>query len=91
VQLEARDLRTGAKRTEARLARPRAADAASRRSQRFRPSDAVERVAVEEQSWTFLYAEGRRVVLMHPESFEQARRAGVVEAPLRSRAAAGAG
>ena len=56
VQLEARDLRSGAKRVE-----------------RLRPSDAVERVQLDEQSYTFLFAEGRSITAMHPTSFEQAR------------------
>jgi elongation factor P len=54
VQLEARDLRTGAKHVE-----------------RLRPSEAVERVQLERDDYTFLYAEGKHVVLMHPVSFEQ--------------------
>jgi translation elongation factor P/translation initiation factor 5A len=54
VQLEARDLRSGAKRTE-----------------RFRPSDTVERVVLDEASYTYLFSEGRSVTLMHPETYEQ--------------------
>jgi translation elongation factor P/translation initiation factor 5A len=56
VQLEARDLRSGAKRTE-----------------RLRPAEAVERVQLERTEYTFSYAEGKQMVLMHPITFEQAR------------------
>ena len=54
VQVEARDLRSGAKHVE-----------------RLRPSEAVERVLLERVEYTFLYAEGKNLVLMHPQSFEQ--------------------
>jgi len=30
---------------------------------------------VEEQEYTFLFAEGSKVVVMHPDTFEQARHA----------------
>ena len=57
VQIEGRDLRTGAKRVE-----------------RLRPSETVERVQLDRADYTFLYDEGKKLILMHPDTFEQARR-----------------
>ena len=44
-------------------------------SERLSPSDMVERVTLDRVDYTFLYNEGKSVVLMHPQSFEQARSA----------------
>jgi translation elongation factor P/translation initiation factor 5A len=48
--------------------------------ERLSPSDMVERVTLDRVDYTFLYNEGKNVVLMHPQTFEQARH------PLRVRA-----
>ena len=42
--------------------------------ERLSPSDKVERVTIERVDYTFLYSEGKNVVLMDPTTFEQARR-----------------
>ena len=42
--------------------------------ERLSPSDKVERVTIERVDYTFLYNEGKNVVLMDPTTFEQARR-----------------
>lgn len=41
--------------------------------ERLSPSDMIERVTMDRVDYTFLFAEGKGVVLMHPETFEQAR------------------
>lgn len=40
-------------------------------NERFRSSETVERVRLEQDDYTFLYAEGEMLVFMHVESFEQ--------------------
>ncbi|CAN6476725.1 unnamed protein product [Victoria cruziana] len=40
-------------------------------TERFRTDEAVERVFVEEKSFTFLYQEGDSVLIMEPSTFEQ--------------------
>ena len=40
--------------------------------ERLSPSDMVERVTLDRVDYTFLYSEGKNVVLMHPQTFEQA-------------------
>lgn len=54
VQLEARDLRSGTKRSE-----------------RLRPSDVLDRAVLNRRTLTFLFADGGSVVLMDPDTFEQ--------------------
>lgn len=43
----------------------------SKRVERLRPSDTVERVLIARQIFTFLYNDGRAALLMHPDTFEQ--------------------
>ncbi|KAH9552930.1 hypothetical protein CY35_09G093400 [Sphagnum magellanicum] len=40
-------------------------------SERLRTSESIERVFVEDKTYTFLYAEGDSIILMEPKSFEQ--------------------
>ena len=40
-------------------------------NERFRSSETVERVRLEQDDYTFLYAEGEMLVFMHVESYEQ--------------------
>lgn len=40
-------------------------------NERFRSSETVERVRLEQDDYTFLYAEGEMLVFMHIESYEQ--------------------
>ena len=40
-------------------------------NERFRSSETVERVILDEAECTFLYADGAQLVFMHPETFEQ--------------------
>jgi translation elongation factor P/translation initiation factor 5A len=42
--------------------------------ERLSPSDMVERVTLDRVDYTYLYHEGKNVVLMHPTTFEQVRR-----------------
>ncbi|GMH07445.1 hypothetical protein Nepgr_009285 [Nepenthes gracilis] len=46
-------------------------DGGNKVTERFRPDEAVERVFVEDKSFTYLYTEGNAVVLMDPKTFEQ--------------------
>ena len=41
--------------------------------ERLSPSDRVERVTMERVDYTYLFSEGKNVVLMDPTTFEQAR------------------
>lgn len=43
----------------------------TKRNERFRASDTVERVRLEEHSYQYLYAEGDMLALMHPETYDQ--------------------
>ncbi|CAK9237569.1 unnamed protein product [Sphagnum jensenii] len=40
-------------------------------SERLRTSESIERIFVEDKTYTFLYAEGDSIILMEPKSFEQ--------------------
>ena len=40
-------------------------------NERFRSSETVERVILDEVQCTFLYADGNQLVFMHPETYEQ--------------------
>ena len=55
--------------------------------ERLSPSDVVERVTLERVDYTYLYSEGKNVVLMDPTSFEQARRSSRNATPPRARPA----
>ncbi|GAB2286977.1 hypothetical protein Dimus_021365 [Dionaea muscipula] len=46
-------------------------DGGNKVTERFRTDEAIERVFVEEKTFTFLYAEGNTVVLMDSDTFEQ--------------------
>ncbi|WVZ60959.1 hypothetical protein U9M48_010906 [Paspalum notatum var. saurae] len=46
-------------------------DTGNKITERFRTDEALERVFVEEKSFTYLYQEGDTVTLMEPETFEQ--------------------
>uniref|UniRef100_A0A0D9ZEQ0 Translation elongation factor P/YeiP central domain-containing protein n=1 Tax=Oryza glumipatula TaxID=40148 RepID=A0A0D9ZEQ0_9ORYZ len=46
-------------------------DTGNKITERFRTDEALERVFVEEKSFTYLYQEGDNVTLMEPETFEQ--------------------
>ncbi|XP_043693419.1 elongation factor P isoform X2 [Telopea speciosissima] len=46
-------------------------DSGNKITERFRTDEAIERVFVEEKSFTFLYTEGHSVMLMEPKTFEQ--------------------
>ncbi|KAJ6796478.1 elongation factor P [Iris pallida] len=46
-------------------------DSGNKVTERFRTNEALERVFVEEKSYTFLYADGDTITLMEPETFEQ--------------------
>jgi len=46
-------------------------DTGNKITERFRTDEALERVFVEEKSFTYLYQEGDTVMLMEPETFEQ--------------------
>nr|CAD1818401.1 unnamed protein product [Ananas comosus var. bracteatus] len=46
-------------------------DTGNKTTERFRTDEAIERVFVEEKSFTFLYHEGDSVMLMEPTTFEQ--------------------
>ncbi|GJN22953.1 hypothetical protein PR202_gb10563 [Eleusine coracana subsp. coracana] len=46
-------------------------DTGNKVTERFRTDEALERVFVEEKSFTFLYQEGDNITLMEPETFEQ--------------------
>ncbi|OEL27667.1 Elongation factor P [Dichanthelium oligosanthes] len=46
-------------------------DTGNKVTERFRTDEALERVFVEEKSFTYLYQEGETVMLMEPETFEQ--------------------
>jgi elongation factor P len=43
----------------------------SKKDQRWRTADTVERLQTEDKEFTFSYAEGENLVLMDPETFEQ--------------------
>lgn len=46
-------------------------DSGNKITERFRTDEAIERVFVEEKSYTYLYTEGDCVLLMEPNTFEQ--------------------
>ncbi|TVU44504.1 hypothetical protein EJB05_03948, partial [Eragrostis curvula] len=46
-------------------------DTGNKITERFRTDEALERVFVEEKSFTYLYQEGDSITLMEPETFEQ--------------------
>ncbi|XP_049935054.1 uncharacterized protein LOC116253146 isoform X2 [Nymphaea colorata] len=46
-------------------------DSGNKVTERFRTDEAIERVFVEEKSFTFLYQEGESVMIMEPSTFEQ--------------------
>ncbi|OUZ99547.1 Translation elongation factor P/YeiP [Macleaya cordata] len=46
-------------------------DSGNKITERFRTDEAIERVFVEEKSFTFLYTEGDSVMIMEPNTFEQ--------------------
>ncbi|XP_072951659.1 uncharacterized protein [Typha angustifolia] len=46
-------------------------DTGNKTTERFRTDEAIERVFVEEKSFTYLYQEGESVMLMEPSTFEQ--------------------
>ncbi|KAG8061350.1 hypothetical protein GUJ93_ZPchr0003g18063 [Zizania palustris] len=46
-------------------------DTGNKITERFRTDEALERVFVEEKSFTYLYQEGDTVTLMEPDTFEQ--------------------
>jgi elongation factor P len=43
----------------------------AKKDQRWRTADVVERLETSDEDFTFSYAEGEMLVLMHPETFEQ--------------------
>jgi elongation factor P len=43
----------------------------AKKDQRWRTADTVERLTTEDKEYTYSYAEGDRLVLMDPESYEQ--------------------
>src|SRR4051794_3863594 len=43
----------------------------SKKDQRWRTADVVERLETSDEEFTFSYAEGDNIILMHPETFEQ--------------------
>jgi translation elongation factor P len=46
-------------------------DTGNKTVERFRTDEAIEKVFVEEKTFTFLYKEGDSIMLMEPETFEQ--------------------
>ncbi|XP_010257641.1 PREDICTED: uncharacterized protein LOC104597664 isoform X4 [Nelumbo nucifera] len=46
-------------------------DTGNKITERFRTDEAIERVFVEDKSFTFLYAEGDSIMIMEPNTFEQ--------------------
>ncbi|KAF8396006.1 hypothetical protein HHK36_017617 [Tetracentron sinense] len=46
-------------------------DSGNKTTERFRTDEAIERVFVEEKSFTFLYTDGDTVMIMEPKTFEQ--------------------
>lgn len=46
-------------------------DSGNKSTERFRTDESIERVFVEDKSFTFLYGEGDTVTLMEPNTFEQ--------------------
>jgi len=43
----------------------------AKKDQRWRTADTVERLETADEEFTFSYAEGENLILMHPETFEQ--------------------
>ncbi|XP_058073773.1 uncharacterized protein LOC131222638 isoform X2 [Magnolia sinica] len=46
-------------------------DSGNKIAERFRTDEAIERVFVEDKSFTYLYTEGDSIVIMEPDTFEQ--------------------
>ena len=45
----------------------------SKKDQRWRTADVVERLETSDEEFTFSYAEGDNIILMHPETYSRPR------------------
>lgn len=53
----------------------------TKKDERFRAAESVERLFIEEQEYEFLYQDGEEYVLMHPETYDQVSLPGALFTP----------